>query len=157
MFQLYMLIIIMIIPTIIMTIAYSCISREILQMTKKENHLDRCQEVSNHISSQPFLREYQVQTDLAHITSKQEEQETKFISRFSTFHHSFPGKKYADRKRKIRLHTLSGESGQQFQTRANYSKGNSRRESFLRREHRNQAHIRKVGSEKMGDYNSEDN
>ena len=125
MFQLYWLIIILILPSIIMTVAYSCISREILQMTKKENHLDRCQ-----VSSQP----------------SQEEQEAKFISRFSTVHHSFSGKKFADRKRKIWRHTLNGASGQQFQTRANYSRGNFRTESFRSREYRNQAHIRKVGS-----------
>ena len=149
MFQLYMLIIIMIIPTIIMTIAYSCISREILQMTKKENQFDRCQEVSNHISSQPFLTEYHVQTDLANITSKQEEQETKFISKFSTFHQSLLGKKYEDRKRKIRCHTQNGASGLQFQTRVNYSRTESllhQRKCNRSREHRNQAHIRKVGS-----------
>ena len=148
MFQLYMLTIIMIIPTIIMTIAYSCISKEILQMTKKKNQFDRCQEVSNHISSQPSLTEYQVQTDLANITSKKEEQETKFISRFSTFRQSLSGKNYTDRKRKIRCHTQNGASGLQFQTRVNYSRTESllhQRKCNSSREQRNQAHIRKVG------------
>ena len=41
MFQLYMLIIIMILPTIIMTVSYSGISREILNLSQSENSLER--------------------------------------------------------------------------------------------------------------------
>ena len=41
MFQLYMLIIIMILPTIIMTVSYSGISREILKLSQSQKNLER--------------------------------------------------------------------------------------------------------------------
>ena len=99
-------------------------------------------------SSEPSLGEYQIKSEVENEGSQKEVQETKFLNRFSTFHHSFTGKMSVSRTKKTRRHTVNSAKGKTYRTRTNFSRGNSRTEPLIQarssRKQRNQAQVRKV-------------
>ena len=102
-------------------------------------------------SSEPSLGEYQIKSEVENEGSQKEVQETKFLNRFSTFHHSFTGKMSVSRTKKTRRHTVNSAKEKTYRTRTNFSRGNSRTEPLIQlrssnhsRDKRNQAQVRKV-------------
>ena len=175
MFQLYMLIIILVLPTIIMTVAYTGISRKILKFSKSQDRFDRwpCslefdfnksysvrytsrKDLPILTLSEPYLVERQIHNELKNenIDNQERIKETKFLKRFTTIHQSFVGRKPLSRGRKT-SQSLPGSKSRPYKTRANYSRGKPSIEHLLRtssnnnREQMNQSQVRKVWRTKI--------
>ena len=167
MFQLYMLIIVMILPTIIMTIAYSSISIEVLQLTKSRTDMDRCHQFKTSSAfptccqfrshSMQILEaasvEPQIKIDVpvGNASNGSSLNETAFHRRYSSFKRSFKRDKSIKRSRSMR-NSVNGYQRQTYQTRESYSQRKSQNESLIKqnsanrsRERRNEAQVKKVG------------